>query len=61
LATIALIILVLSSVVAKNCDNDLVEVGIAGFITELLSFIPTLYFGLDILRSMTKKHEEEKV
>lgn len=56
LATIVLIVLVLSSVVAKNCDNDLVEVGIAGFITELVSFVPTLYFGMDILRSMTKKH-----
>jgi hypothetical protein len=50
----------MASVVAKNCDNDLKEASIAGFATEFVSYIPTLYFGVDIIRSITRKHEEEK-
>ena len=55
-----LIILIMAAVIAKDCDNDLKEASIAGFATEFLSYIPTLYFGMDIIRSITKKHEEEK-
>jgi hypothetical protein len=50
----------MGSVVAKDCENDLKEASIAGFGTEFLSYLPTLYFGVDIIRSITRKHEEEK-
>lgn len=47
----------MASVIAKDCDNDLKEASIAGFVTEFVSYIPTLYFGIDIIRNITKKHE----
>lgn len=50
----------MSSVVAKDCSNDLKEASIAGFVTEFLSYVPTMYFGLDIIRNITRKHEQEK-
>jgi hypothetical protein len=31
---------------------------LASFLTELVSFIPTAYFGIDILRKIIKKHDE---
>lgn len=54
------IVLILTSVIARNCDNNMMEVSIAGFVTELASYIPTIYFGWDILRDITRKHEQEK-
>ena len=56
-ALFVLIILIMSSVVAKDCDNDMKEASIAGFATEFLSYLPTLYFGVDIIRKITRKHE----
>lgn len=60
IALVVFVILIMSSVVAKDCDNDLREASIAGFATEFASYIPTLYFGVDIIKSITRKHEEEK-
>jgi hypothetical protein len=57
---VVIIILIMASVIAKDCDNDLKEASITGVITEFLSYVPTMYFGLDIIRTITKKHEEEK-
>lgn len=57
---VVLIVLIMASVIAKDCDNDLKEASITGFATEFVSYIPTLYFGIDIIRSITRKHEEEK-
>lgn len=57
-ALVVFVILIMSSVVAKDCDNDLREASIAGFATEFASYIPTLYFGVEIIKSITRKHEE---
>lgn len=57
---VVIIILILTSVIAKDCDNNMMEVSIAGFATELVSYAPTLYFGWDILKSISYKQQEQK-
>lgn len=53
---VIVIILVLTSTIDRNCDNNLIEGSYLCLATELFSYLPTLYFGIDILRTMTRKH-----
>ena len=55
IGSVAVIVLVMTSVIGRDCDNDLIELSIAGLGTEFIAYIPTLYFGWDIIRKLTKK------
>jgi hypothetical protein len=52
-----MIILVLSKQITKDCDNNLYAPGIAIFVSELISFFPTVFYGLNILKNMIKKQK----
>ena len=54
-ASIVVIILIMATVIERNCDNNLIEGSLACFATELVSYIPTVYFGIDLLRNIDKK------
>ena len=50
---LVVIILVMLSVINRSCDNNLNEANLGALITEIVSYLPTLYFGLDILKKIT--------
>jgi len=54
------IILVLTSTIERNCDNNLIEASLVCFATEVVSYIPTVYFGIDIFKNLDKKNKEEQ-
>ena len=59
LSTVVIIILILSTVIAKDCDNNLIEASLAGFVTEFICYVPTMYFGFDIIKNLDRKDKEE--
>ena len=52
---VVMIILVLTKEITKDCDSNMYAPGLAIFISELVSFFPTLYYGLDIYKKMQTK------
>ena len=57
--SLIVIILVMTAVIERSCDNNLLEGSLACLATELVSYIPTMYFGMDILRNIDKSNQIE--
>lgn len=60
MSLVVLLVLVMTSVIRHNCNNNLGLANLGGLVFELISYLPTFYFGWDILRKITKKHKQEK-
>ena len=51
---IVMSILIFSKTFSKNCDSDLFLPSLISFGALLISYFPTLYYGIKILRTLIK-------